>query len=67
MLSTVMTTAIIGTGELGSVVVLALRFTVLKSVIDELADLLAGKIVVVPSNPVSQLAASRVRPSPLSR
>ena len=34
-------------------VVLALRFTVLKSVIDEIADLLTGKLVVVPSNPVS--------------
>jgi 8-hydroxy-5-deazaflavin:NADPH oxidoreductase len=34
-------------------VVLALRFTVLKGVIDELADSLAGKLVVVPSNPLS--------------
>ena len=34
-------------------VVLALRFTVLKSVIDELADRLAGKLVVVPSNPIT--------------
>jgi 8-hydroxy-5-deazaflavin:NADPH oxidoreductase len=33
-------------------VVLALRFTVLKSVIDEIADSLTGKVVVVPSNPV---------------
>jgi 8-hydroxy-5-deazaflavin:NADPH oxidoreductase len=33
-------------------VVLALRFTVLKSVIDEIADSLAGQLVVVPSNPV---------------
>jgi len=33
-------------------VVLALRFPVLKGVIDEIADLLAGKLVVVPSNPV---------------
>jgi hypothetical protein len=33
-------------------VVLALRFTVLKSVIHEIADPLAGKLVVVPSNPV---------------
>jgi 8-hydroxy-5-deazaflavin:NADPH oxidoreductase len=33
-------------------VVLALRFTVLQSVIDEIADALAGKVVVVPSNPV---------------
>ena len=34
-------------------VVLALRFTVLKSVIDELAGALAGKLVVVPSNPLT--------------
>jgi 8-hydroxy-5-deazaflavin:NADPH oxidoreductase len=34
-------------------VVLALRFTVLKSVIDEIADALTDKLVVVPSNPVS--------------
>jgi 8-hydroxy-5-deazaflavin:NADPH oxidoreductase len=33
-------------------VVLALRFTVLKDVIDEIADPLVGKVVVVPSNPV---------------
>ena len=33
-------------------VVLALRFTVLQGVIGEIADLLAGKVVVVPSNPV---------------
>ena len=46
-------------------VVLALRFTVLKSVIDEIAGLLAGKVVVVPSNPVSADAhgnVSRVLP-----
>jgi len=34
-------------------VVLALRFTVLKSVIAEIADPLAGKLVVVPSNPLT--------------
>jgi predicted dinucleotide-binding enzyme len=34
-------------------VVLALRFTVLKSVIDEIAESAVGKVVVVPSNPVS--------------
>jgi predicted dinucleotide-binding enzyme len=34
-------------------VVLALRFTVLKGVIDEIASPLTGKVVVVPSNPVS--------------
>jgi 8-hydroxy-5-deazaflavin:NADPH oxidoreductase len=33
-------------------VVLALRFTVLKSVIDEIAGPLSDKIVIVPSNPV---------------
>jgi predicted dinucleotide-binding enzyme len=34
-------------------VVLALRFTVLEGVIGEIADQLPGKLVVVPSNPVS--------------
>jgi 8-hydroxy-5-deazaflavin:NADPH oxidoreductase len=34
-------------------VILALRFTVLKGVIDEIAGALTGKVVVVPSNPVS--------------
>jgi 8-hydroxy-5-deazaflavin:NADPH oxidoreductase len=34
-------------------VVLALRFTVLKGVIEEIAGPLAGKVVVVPSNPVT--------------
>jgi 8-hydroxy-5-deazaflavin:NADPH oxidoreductase len=34
-------------------VVLALRFTVLKSVIDEIADEVGDRLVVVPSNPVS--------------
>jgi predicted dinucleotide-binding enzyme len=33
------------------VVVLALRFSVLKGVIDEIADALTDKLVVVPSNP----------------
>jgi predicted dinucleotide-binding enzyme len=32
-------------------VVLALRFTVLKGVIDEIADLLTDKVLVIPSNP----------------
>jgi 8-hydroxy-5-deazaflavin:NADPH oxidoreductase len=41
-------------------VVLALRFTVLKSVIDEIADPLAGKLVVVPSNPVGLDAEGNV-------
>jgi 8-hydroxy-5-deazaflavin:NADPH oxidoreductase len=46
-------------------VVLALRFTVLKSVIDQIADSLAGKIVIVPSNPLTTDAhgnVSRVLP-----
>ena len=34
-------------------VILALRFTVLESVIDELASSLAGRVVVVPSNPLT--------------
>ena len=34
-------------------VILALRFAVLKAVIDEIAETLTDKIVVVPSNPVS--------------
>jgi 8-hydroxy-5-deazaflavin:NADPH oxidoreductase len=34
-------------------VILALRFTVLKGVIAEIADPLAGKLVVVPSNPIT--------------
>jgi 8-hydroxy-5-deazaflavin:NADPH oxidoreductase len=34
-------------------VILALRFSVLKGVIDELAGPLAGQVVVVPSNPVT--------------
>jgi predicted dinucleotide-binding enzyme len=41
-------------------VVLALRFTVLKSVIDEIADALTGKLVVVPSNPVGLDAQGNV-------
>jgi 8-hydroxy-5-deazaflavin:NADPH oxidoreductase len=46
-------------------VVLALRFTVLKGVIDEIAGPLAGQVVVVPSNPVTADAhgnVSRVLP-----
>ena len=46
-------------------VVLAMRFTVLKGVIDEIADQLAGKLVVVPSNPLTidaQGNLSRVLP-----
>jgi 8-hydroxy-5-deazaflavin:NADPH oxidoreductase len=41
-------------------VVLALRFTVLKGVIDEIADALAGKLVVVPSNPLTTDAHGNV-------
>ena len=41
-------------------VVLALRFTVLKGVIDQIADPLTGKLVVVPSNPLSTDAHGNV-------
>jgi predicted dinucleotide-binding enzyme len=41
-------------------VVLALRFGVLKGVIDEVADVLADKLVVVPSNPVGLDAQGKV-------
>ena len=41
-------------------VVLALRFTALKDVIDEIAVLLTGKLVVVPSNPLSTDAHGNV-------
>ena len=41
-------------------VVLALRFVVLKSVIDEIAGLVTGKLVVVPSNPVGLDAQGNV-------
>jgi 8-hydroxy-5-deazaflavin:NADPH oxidoreductase len=41
-------------------VVLALRFTVLKAVIDEIAGPLTGKLVVVPSNPLSLDAQGNV-------
>ena len=40
--------------------VLALRFTVLKSVIDEISESLTGKVVVVPSNPLSTDAHGNV-------
>ena len=42
-------------------VILALRFTVLKGVIDEIAGSLTGKLVVVPSNPLSTDAQGNVR------
>jgi 8-hydroxy-5-deazaflavin:NADPH oxidoreductase len=41
-------------------VILALRFTVLKGVIEEIADALTGMVVVVPSNPVSLDAQGNV-------
>jgi 8-hydroxy-5-deazaflavin:NADPH oxidoreductase len=41
-------------------VVLALRFIVLKGAIDEIAGSLAGKLVVVPSNPVTSDAQGNV-------
>ena len=41
-------------------VVLALRFAVLKGVIDEVADPLADKLVVVPSNPLTTDAEGHV-------
>jgi 8-hydroxy-5-deazaflavin:NADPH oxidoreductase len=41
-------------------VVLALRFTVLKNVIDEIADALTDKTVVVPSNPLTVDAQGNV-------
>ncbi len=41
-------------------VVLALRFTVLKAVIDDIVGPLAGKLVVVPSNPLSTDAQGNV-------
>jgi predicted dinucleotide-binding enzyme len=46
-------------------VILALRFTVLKSVIDEIAGPLGGRVVIVPSNPLTADAhgnISRVLP-----
>jgi 8-hydroxy-5-deazaflavin:NADPH oxidoreductase len=41
-------------------VVLALRFTVLQDVIDQIAEPLTGKLVVVPSNPVGLDAQGKV-------
>ena len=41
-------------------VVLALRFTVLKGVIDDIAGPLSGKLVIVPSNPLSTDAQGNV-------
>ena len=42
-------------------VVLALRFTVLEGVIDEIADALTDKLVIVPSNPVTLDAQGNVQ------
>ena len=41
-------------------IVLALRFTVLRSVIDEIGESLTGRVVVVPSNPLSTDAQGKV-------
>ncbi len=41
-------------------VILALRFTALKGVINEIADSLTGKVVVVPSNPLTTDAHGNV-------
>jgi 8-hydroxy-5-deazaflavin:NADPH oxidoreductase len=46
--------------ESADAVILALRFTVLKAVIDEIAGPVAGKLVVVPSNPVTADAQGHV-------
>ncbi len=43
-------------------VILALRFTVVKAVIDEIAASLAGKVVIVPSNPLTLDAHGDVVP-----
>jgi hypothetical protein len=47
--------------------VLALRFTVLESVIDEVADSLTDRVVVVPSNPVGLDARGNVVRLPIGR
>jgi 8-hydroxy-5-deazaflavin:NADPH oxidoreductase len=57
--------AVVAAGNLDALqgagaVVLALRFTVLKGVIDEIAGPLTGKVVVVPSNPVGLDAQGNV-------
>ena len=58
-------TAIVGADNRGALrgayaVVLALRFTALKSVIAEIAESLTDKVVVVPSNPLSTDAHGNV-------
>lgn len=57
--------AVVAAGNLDAVqgadaVVLALRFTALKSVIDEIGAALTGKVLVVPSNPLSTDAHGNV-------
>ena len=57
--------AVVGAGNRDALqgagaVVLALRFTVLKGVIDQIAGPLAGKLVVVPSNPLTTDAQGNV-------
>jgi 8-hydroxy-5-deazaflavin:NADPH oxidoreductase len=57
--------AVVATGNRDAVqgagtVVLALRFTVLKGVIDEIGCLLAGQLMVVPSNPMTLDAHGRL-------
>jgi 8-hydroxy-5-deazaflavin:NADPH oxidoreductase len=57
--------AVVAAGNLDALlgadaVVLALRFTVLKGVIDQIAAPLAGKLVVVPSNPLTTDAHGNV-------
>ena len=57
--------AVVGAGNRDALqgagaVVLALRFTVLKGVIDQIAGLLTGKLVVVPSNPLTTDAHGNV-------
>ncbi len=44
----------------GDAVVLALRFSVLQGVIEEIADLLTDELVVVPSNPVTTDAQGKL-------
>jgi 8-hydroxy-5-deazaflavin:NADPH oxidoreductase len=46
--------------QVADAVILALRFSVLNDVIDEIADALGGKTVVVPSNPVGIDAQGKV-------
>jgi 8-hydroxy-5-deazaflavin:NADPH oxidoreductase len=59
-------TAVVAAGNRDAVqgadaVILALRFTALKGVMDEVADGLSGKLVVVPSNPIGLDAQGNVK------